>query len=83
MLMFSVVSNHFAILSTRPKVTTGTFTRQDIKDKKVNYFLGTYKMPLEYEWAVNEMMKDNAYLYNSMIKDLYFGCRSREKNIDY
>jgi hypothetical protein len=30
-------------------------------------------MPLEeYEWAVNEMMKDNAYLYNSMIKDLYF-----------
>jgi hypothetical protein len=32
-----------------------------------------YKMPLEeYEWAVNEMMKDNAYLYNSMIKDLYF-----------
>jgi hypothetical protein len=43
-------------------------------------FWELYKMPLEeYEWAVNEMMKDNA-LYNSMIKDLYFfGCRSREK----
>lgn len=75
MLMFSVVSIIFAILSTRPKVTTGTFTRQDIEDKKVNllFFGNFYKMPLEeYEWAVNEMMKDDNYLYNSMIKDLYF-----------
>jgi nitrate reductase gamma subunit len=75
MLMFSVVSIIFAILSTRPKVTTGIFTRQDIEDKKVNllFFGNFYKMPLEeYEWAVNEMMKDKAYLYNSMIKDLYF-----------
>lgn len=75
MLMFSVVSIIFAILSTRPKVTTGTFTRQDIEDRKVNllFFGNFYKMPLvEYEWAVNEMMKDNAYLYNSLIKDLYF-----------
>jgi predicted metal-dependent HD superfamily phosphohydrolase len=75
MLIFSVVSIIFAILSTRPKVTTGTFTRQDIEDRKVNllFFGNFYKMPLiEYEWAVNEMMKDNAYLYNSLIKDLYF-----------
>jgi hypothetical protein len=34
MLMFSVSYHFFAILSTRPKVTTGTFTRQDIKDEK-------------------------------------------------
>ncbi|MEO8253137.1 MAG: Pycsar system effector family protein [Flavobacterium sp.] len=75
MLMFSVISIVFAILSTRPKVTTGTFTRQDIEDRKVNllFFGNFYKMPLdEYEWAVNEMMKDNTYLYNSMIKDLYY-----------
>ncbi|NRS88229.1 putative metal-dependent HD superfamily phosphohydrolase [Flavobacterium sp. 7E] len=75
MLMFSVVSIIFAILSTRPKVTSGTFTRQDIEDKKVNllFFGNFYKMPLdEYEWAVNEMMKDDSYLYNSMIKDLYY-----------
>ncbi|MBA0883729.1 Pycsar system effector family protein [Flavobacterium undicola] len=75
MLTFSVVSIIFAILSTRPKVTTGVFTRQDIEDRKVNllFFGNFYKMPLdEYEWAVNEMMKDNTYLYNSMIKDLYF-----------
>lgn len=75
MLMFSVISIIFAILSTRPKVTSGVFTRQDIEDRKVNllFFGNFYKMPLkEYEWAVNEMMKDNEYLYNSLIKDLYF-----------
>ena len=75
MLTFSVVSIIFAILSTRPKVTSGTFTRKDIEDRKVNllFFGNFYKMPLdEYEWAMNEMMKDNQYLYNSMIKDLYF-----------
>ena len=75
MLMFSVTSIIFAILSTRPKVTSGVFTRQDIEDRKVNllFFGNFYKMPLEeYEWAVNEMMNDRNYLYNSMIKDLYF-----------
>ncbi|KDN56356.1 Pycsar system effector family protein [Flavobacterium seoulense] len=75
LLTFSVVSIIFAILSTRPKVTTGVFTRRDIEDRKVNllFFGNFYKMPLEeYEWAMNEIMKDNTYLYNSMIKDLYF-----------
>ena len=75
MMIFSVISIIFAILSTRPKVTSGTFTRKDIEDKKVNllFFGNFYKMPLEeYEWAVNEMMKDRDYLYGSMIKDLYF-----------
>lgn len=75
LLLFSVVSIIFAIMSTRPKVTSGVFTRKDIEDKKVNllFFGNFYKMPLtEYEWAVNELMKDRDYLYNSMIKDLYY-----------
>ena len=75
MMLFSVICIIFAILSTRPKVTSGTFTRKDIEDRKVNllFFGNFYKMPLnEYEWAVNDMMKDRDYLYNSMIKDLYY-----------
>jgi predicted metal-dependent HD superfamily phosphohydrolase len=75
MLISSVSTIVFAILSTRPKVTKGVFEKQDILDKKVNllFFGNFYKMPLEeYEWAMNEMMKDREYLYNSMIKDLYF-----------
>ena len=75
MLMFSVISIIFAILSTRPKVTNGSFTRKDIEAKKINllFFGNFYKMPLdEYTWAMKEMMKDREYLYDSMIKDLYF-----------
>lgn len=75
MLISSVITIVFAILSTRPKVTKGVFTIEDIENKKVNllFFGNFYKMPLEeYQWAMNEMMKDREYLYNSMIKDLYF-----------
>jgi hypothetical protein len=75
MLISSVITIIFAILSTRPKVTKGYFSRKDIEDKKVNllFFGNFYKMPLEeYQWAMNEMMKDRDYLYNTMIKDLYF-----------
>ena len=75
MLMSSVITIIFAILSTRPKVTSGYFTRNDVEDKKVNlmFFGNFYKMPLEdYDWAMNEMMKDRDYLYSTMIKDLYY-----------
>ncbi|URC12699.1 Pycsar system effector family protein [Flavobacterium sp. B183] len=75
MLISSVVTIIFAILSTRPKVTTGVFTREDIEAKKINllFFGNFYKMPLEeYDWAMNEMMKDKDYLYSTMIKDLYY-----------
>lgn len=75
MLISSVTTIIFAILSTRPKVTTGVFTREDIEAKKINllFFGNFYKMPLaEYDWAMNEMMKDRDYLYSTMIKDLYY-----------
>jgi predicted metal-dependent HD superfamily phosphohydrolase len=75
MLMSSVITIIFAILSTRPKVTSGFFTRADVEAKKVNlmFFGNFYKMPLEdYDWAMNEMMKDRDYLYSTMIKDLYY-----------
>lgn len=75
LLFFSVVSIIFAILSTRPKVTSGVFTRQDIQDRKVNllFFGNFYRMPLdEYLWAMNELMESKDYLYDTMISDLYY-----------
>ena len=74
MLLSSVVTIIFAILSTRPKVTKGLFSRDDIENKKVNllFFGNFYKMPIEeYEWAMKEMLKDSEYTYSTMIKDLY------------
>lgn len=75
MIISSVVCIILAIMSTRPKVSSGTFTRKEIEEKKVNllFFGNFYKMPMEeYIWAMKEMMKDRQYLYDTMIKDLYY-----------
>jgi len=64
----------FAILSTRPKISSGKFTKEDIHNRKVNllFFGNFYNMELkEYEWAMKEMMDDQNYLYSSMIRDQY------------
>jgi HD superfamily phosphodiesterase len=65
----------FATLSTRPKVTTGTFSAEDIEQKRVNllFFGNFHNVALEdYERGMKEMMKDRDYLYGSMIKDIYY-----------
>jgi predicted metal-dependent HD superfamily phosphohydrolase len=65
----------FAILATRPNISGGTFTRQDIENKQINllFFGNFFNMELpDYDWAMKEMMKDKDYLYGSMIKDIYF-----------
>ena len=75
LIVFSVVSIIFAIQSTRPKVTGGEFTKDDVKQKKINllFFGNFHKMSLnEFNWGMNEVMTDKEYLYDSMIKDLYF-----------
>jgi len=76
----------FAILATRPKVTSGTFTRQDIKERKVNllFFGNFHSVSLEdFEWGMNEMMRDREYLYGSMIKDLYYLGKVLERKYRY
>lgn len=65
----------FAILATRPSVSKGQFTEEDVRNKSTNllFFGNFYKMSVdEYQWGMNELIKDNDYLYNSMIKDIYF-----------
>ncbi|MDX1906723.1 MAG: DUF5706 domain-containing protein [Bacteroidia bacterium] len=72
----------FAILATRPKISSGTFTREDILNKKTNllFFGNFYKMSLDdYLWGVSQMMNDAEYLYGSMTKDIYFLGRVLDK----
>ena len=74
-VFFTVVSMVLSVLATRPNVTSGKFTKEDVQNKKVNllFFGNFHKMRLdEFEWAMQEMMKDKQYLYGSMTKDLYF-----------
>ncbi|WP_111682265.1 Pycsar system effector family protein [Winogradskyella tangerina] len=71
----TVVSIILSVLATRPNVTSGKFTKEDVANKKVNllFFGNFHKMSLqEFEWAMQEMMKDKEYLYGSLTKDLYF-----------
>ena len=74
-LTVCVLTIVFAVLATRPKVSSGKFTKQDIDQKKTNllFFGNFHKMTLEeYEWGMQEMMKNKDYLYSSLIKDIYF-----------
>ncbi|MEQ6123583.1 Pycsar system effector family protein [Pseudotenacibaculum sp. MALMAid0570] len=74
-VLFTIASMILSVLATRPNVTSGKFTKEDVRQKKVNllFFGNFHKMKLDdFEWAMSEMMKDKDYLYSSMTKDLYF-----------
>ena len=64
-----------SIIATRPNITSGEFTKEDVKNKEVNltFFGNFHKMKLEdFEWAIDELIKDKDYVYKSLTKDLYF-----------
>lgn len=73
-LSFSLITIVIAILATRPQITQGVFSREDILNKKTNllFFGNFHKASLEeYEWGMSQMMKDQDYLYGSLIKDIH------------
>jgi Family of unknown function (DUF5706) len=73
-LVTSLITVVFAILVTMPNITHGTFTKEDIRNKKANLmFFGNYhSMSQEdYEWGINSMMQDPEFLYGGMIRDNY------------
>ncbi len=75
LLIVCLLSIIFATLSTRPKVTEGKSTIEDIKQKRSNllFFGNFYNMELdEFHWGMKEMIKDPDFVYSSMTRDLYF-----------
>lgn len=63
-----------AILSTRPKISQGTFTPEQIVKREANllFFGNFHGMRLgEYRSAVKELMIDKEYLYDSLIQDIF------------
>ena len=74
LVVFSVASIIMSILSTRPNVTSGEFTREQVKKKQVNilFFGNFHKMKYDqYQWAINEIIYDKDYIYEALTKDLY------------
>ena len=75
LMLSSITSMILSIIATRPNITSGEFTKEDVKNQKVNltFFGNFHKMKLEdFEWAINELLKDKNYVYSSLTKDLYF-----------
>lgn len=73
--IFSVVSIIFAILSTRPNITSGKFSEEEVTSRKVNilFFGNFHKMPFEqFKWAIGETIQDKKLIYDAMTKDLYY-----------
>ncbi|WEK69438.1 MAG: DUF5706 domain-containing protein [Candidatus Chryseobacterium colombiense] len=75
LLLSAVLTIIFAILSTKPNVTQAKFTLQDVADRKVNLlFFGNFNRMIfdDYQNAMNVLIKDRDYIYDSMVKDLYY-----------
>ncbi|GGG26999.1 Pycsar system effector family protein [Christiangramia forsetii] len=74
LVLFSVASIILSILSTRPNVTSGEFTKEQVKNRNVNLlFFGNYhKMPFEqFKWGMNKLLKDKDYVYEMLMLDLH------------
>ncbi len=75
LIITCLASVTFAILATRPSVSKGKFTEEDIRNKKTNllFFGNFHQMELnDYQWGMNQMIIDKEYLYNTMTMDIYF-----------
>lgn len=71
----NLVTMFFAILATRPKVSSVPYSRDVFLEGKINilFFGNFYKIPLpEFEWGMNQLMENRDLLYGSLSKDLYF-----------
>ena len=74
LLTVSLLAMTFSILSTRPSIPNGTFSKADLDEKRVNllFFGNFYKMQLaDFNNGMLLMMEDKDFLYGSLIKDLY------------
>jgi predicted metal-dependent HD superfamily phosphohydrolase len=64
-IIFSTISIILSIMATRPNITSGKFTKEDIDAKKVNLlFFGNFHSMklLEFEKALQVVMNDKEYL---------------------
>jgi predicted metal-dependent HD superfamily phosphohydrolase len=75
LLTVNLISMVFSILSIRPNVTKGLFTRDDIENQRTNllFFGNFHKMKRDdYHWGMNQLMDNASFLYSNLIDDIYF-----------
>ncbi len=65
----------YAILATRPNITHGKISQQDIEEKTSNllYFGNFHEMVYsDYENGMKKMMQEADFLYGSLIRDIFY-----------
>ena len=70
-----LVTMIFAILATRPKVSSAKYSREKLLNNEINllFFGNFYNIPVEeFEWGMEQLMSDKELLYGSLSKDLYY-----------
>jgi len=70
--LFTII---FSILATRPKISGGMFTREDVKNKKANllFFGNFHRMKFDdFHYGMNELLQNRDLLHNNMIRDFFF-----------
>jgi len=75
LLVVNVLTIIFSILATRPKVSTGVFTQEQLEKKTVNllYFGSYYRMGFEeYEAGMAKMINDSDFLYRTLMKNIFW-----------
>lgn len=75
LLCVSVTTIVFAVLTTKPKVSKGVFTEEQVSRREVNllFFGNFHRMDLEiFERGMEEVISDKDYLYKSMTRDIYY-----------
>jgi hypothetical protein len=75
LVFFSIITIVLAILSTIPRKTMGRVSKDQVNNKEGNliFFGNFHNLSLDqYKWSMNELIKDQDYLYNSLTTDLYF-----------
>jgi predicted metal-dependent HD superfamily phosphohydrolase len=75
LLCVCLVTVVFAVLTTKPKISKGIFTREQVARREANllFFGNFHNMDLStYDWGVKEIMNDKEYLYSSMTRDVYY-----------
>jgi len=75
LLTVCILAVIFATISTIPKVTDNVADRRKVKERKINLlFFGNFKsLNLDtYMEGMRDVMNDDVYIYESLVKDLYY-----------
>jgi hypothetical protein len=75
LLFVCLVTIVFAVLTTKPKISKGLFTKEQVARREANlmFFGNFHKMDLKtYDWGVKEIINDRDYLYSSLTRDVYY-----------